>query len=347
MTDPIKMTDTLPPPEPIKMAIDALTCAQQFIRNGVELGYIRMPDADCPDPAHETPGAIRAALAALAAMQQQPVAWIPDAVAEALDRMCTPLHESRLEGVTAKMDAHCMGIIRDYILSTAAAQPAQPEPAKHRFNNVSCSQCGREFGPGNFGFSHCSDHSGESYSKGIEAAAAWLDKRADDYDAEHGSDDPETGTREYPGKGAGLAYYSELRENADSIRELKTAPAAASPARPSPEWYQDKIKQTLNDDFTIGAASPAERQKYDDVLVPFVAAMRQELHANSSKGDRPGWLKMDANTALLEVYWHAAKLSAAVKNNDGPAIQEHSADVANMAMMVLDVCGGLILERKQ
>lgn len=82
-------------------------------------------------------------------------------------------------------------------------------------------------------------------------------------------------------------------------------------------------------------------QKYDDVLVPFVAAMRKELHANTRKGDRAGWLAMDANTALLEVYWHAAKLSAAVKNNDGPAIQEHSADVANMAMMVLDICGGL------
>lgn len=84
-----------------------------------------------------------------------------------------------------------------------------------------------------------------------------------------------------------------------------------------------------------------EARKYDDVLVPFVAAMRKELHANTRKGDRPGWLAMDANTALLEVYWHAAKLSAAVKNNDGPAIQEHSADVANMAMMVLDICGGL------
>lgn len=88
-----------------------------------------------------------------------------------------------------------------------------------------------------------------------------------------------------------------------------------------------------------GSLAPA---KYDDVLVPFVALMRNELHANSAKGDRPGWLAMDANTALLEVYWHVAKLSAAVKNNDGPAIMEHCADVANMSMMVLDVCGGLV-----
>jgi hypothetical protein len=40
----------------------ALKRAEQFIVNGVELGVIRMPDADCPDPAHETLPAIRAAL---------------------------------------------------------------------------------------------------------------------------------------------------------------------------------------------------------------------------------------------------------------------------------------------
>lgn len=78
-------------------------------------------------------------------------------------------------------------------------------------------------------------------------------------------------------------------------------------------------------------------EKYDEVLRPFMAMMRRELHANSRKGDRPGWLAMDPNTALLEVYWHVSKLSAAVKNNDALAIIEHAADVANMAMMVLDV----------
>jgi len=29
-----------------------------------------------------------------------------------------------------------------------------------RFDNVSCSQCGRSFGPGDHGFSHCQDHPG-------------------------------------------------------------------------------------------------------------------------------------------------------------------------------------------
>jgi hypothetical protein len=39
----------------------ALRRADQFITNGIELGYIRMPDV--PDSAHQTPGIIRAALA--------------------------------------------------------------------------------------------------------------------------------------------------------------------------------------------------------------------------------------------------------------------------------------------
>lgn len=29
-----------------------------------------------------------------------------------------------------------------------------------RFHNVVCSQCGQSFGPGDAGFSHCSDHAG-------------------------------------------------------------------------------------------------------------------------------------------------------------------------------------------
>jgi len=42
---------------------EALKAAHVFIRNGIGLGYIRMPDADVPDPAHLVPDQIRAALA--------------------------------------------------------------------------------------------------------------------------------------------------------------------------------------------------------------------------------------------------------------------------------------------
>lgn len=43
--------------------VKALKAAQQFIRNGIEFGYIHMPDADTPDTAHKTPALIEAALA--------------------------------------------------------------------------------------------------------------------------------------------------------------------------------------------------------------------------------------------------------------------------------------------
>lgn len=42
---------------------EALKAARQFIRNGIEFGYIRMPDADTPDSAHGTLPLIDAALA--------------------------------------------------------------------------------------------------------------------------------------------------------------------------------------------------------------------------------------------------------------------------------------------
>jgi len=46
----------------VELKDKALRAADQFITNGVALGFIRMPDEDCPDPAHETPKLIRAAL---------------------------------------------------------------------------------------------------------------------------------------------------------------------------------------------------------------------------------------------------------------------------------------------
>lgn len=79
-------------------------------------------------------------------------------------------------------------------------------------------------------------------------------------------------------------------------------------------------------------------EKYDDVLVPFLALMRKELHANSGKGDRPGWLAMSSDTALLEIIYHFGKLQASVKRGDEDGIREYAADVANMCMMLVDIC---------
>lgn len=85
-------------------------------------------------------------------------------------------------------------------------------------------------------------------------------------------------------------------------------------------------------------------QKYDDTLLPFVALMRKELHANAGKGDRPGWLEMSSDTCLLEIIYHFGKLQASVKRGDEDGIREYGADVANMCMMLSDICG--LLETK-
>lgn len=47
-----------------KQMAEALELAKKFIQNGVELGYIQMPDPETPDPAHETLPKIIAALEA-------------------------------------------------------------------------------------------------------------------------------------------------------------------------------------------------------------------------------------------------------------------------------------------
>lgn len=84
-------------------------------------------------------------------------------------------------------------------------------------------------------------------------------------------------------------------------------------------------------------------QKYEDTLLPFVALMRRELHANVAKGDMPGWLTMSADTCLLEIIYHFGKLQASVKRGDGDGMAKYAADVANTCMMLLDICGALNL----
>lgn len=40
-----------------------------------------------------------------------------------------------------------------------------------RFTETYCSQCGQTFGPGNHGYSHCSEHKNASWHKANDMAA--------------------------------------------------------------------------------------------------------------------------------------------------------------------------------
>jgi hypothetical protein len=92
-----------------------LTAAKSFIANGIELGFVRMPDADCPDPAHNTPKLIDDALALLAADpgQPEPSAEVTDA---ARDVLCERRRQVEQEGWTPEHDEKH----RDHELSCAA-----------------------------------------------------------------------------------------------------------------------------------------------------------------------------------------------------------------------------------
>lgn len=107
-------------------------------------------------------------------------------------------------------------------------------------------------------------------------------------------------------------------------------------------WGLSSADACANELETSLAAAPAvPDDKYTPFLGPFVRLMNAELHANAGKGDRQGWLSMSSDQAMLEIYYHAAKLQKAVRDGEGALIREHSADVANMSMMILDLCVGL------
>lgn len=132
-------------------------------------------------------------------------------------------------------------------------------------------------------------------------------------------------------------------------RRHATAPSAdyargmEAAAKVAEEWWRNVGKGNPQDEIR-SALLPADQPapgKYDDVLRPFVSMMEAELHANSGKGNRPGWLAMDGKTCLLEIYYHLGKLQKAAKNGDLDGVREYSADVANMSMMLADIFGVL------
>ncbi|WOI78693.1 hypothetical protein R1K95_14640 [Pseudomonas aeruginosa] len=117
-----------------------------------------------------------------------------------------------------------------------------------------------------------------------------------------------------------------------AMERLKAAQNAVFTTEPGCDTAVELAAQTTQAQHSVPG-------KYDDVLLPFLKSMEHELHANAGKGDRPGWLQMDRRTALLEIYYHLAKLQKATKDNDAAGIVEYAADVANMSMMLVDVCG--------
>lgn len=141
-----------------------------------------------------------------------------------------------------------------------------------------------------------------------------------------------------------IAHYAALSQPSTN------PPAIGSKLVDQQDGMVDAVVQQLeqlrrecyNKGYAAAPPQPDEATlagKYGEVLTPFLYMMNRELHANSGKGDRPGWLSMDRKTVLLEIYYHLSKLQKAMKDNDHSGIREYAADVANMSMMAVDVCG--------
>lgn len=67
------------------------------------------------------------------------------------------LRRGRIEDVYEVWNV-CTGVLASEIKRRIA--DADLTATAPRFDNVGCSECGRGFGPGNAGFSHCADHIG-------------------------------------------------------------------------------------------------------------------------------------------------------------------------------------------
>jgi len=84
---------------------------------------------------------------------------------------------------------------------------------------------------------------------------------------------------------------------------------------------------------------------------PWVDAFADEMEAklaeNRYKGDREGWAKMRSGWLLKRLRAEVDELSQACRRNRGASplanerVRREAADVANFAMMIADVAGGL------
>ncbi|MGZ9893073.1 hypothetical protein ACXXNA_05895 [Bordetella bronchiseptica] len=105
---------------------------------------------------------------------------------------------------------------------------------------------------------------GEAFGAGVNAAADLVKKMVDAYDTDHGSTDPETGTREYPGEGA--TWVCEMQELEESIRALSAQPGAIR---------NSLIAEPSGNPGELGRAGDAPRE--DDMLtIAYLAGAQAE-----------------------------------------------------------------------
>jgi NTP pyrophosphatase (non-canonical NTP hydrolase) len=101
----------------------------------------------------------------------------------------------------------------------------------------------------------------------------------------------------------------------------------------------------LSSEFTVTHANctprPGESPTWPHVLA-FARRMEAKLEANRHKGNREGWLKDSPFDLFRRLRDEADELGEALRcRSESEVIANEAADVANFAMMIADVVGGL------
>lgn len=81
----------------------------------------------------------------------------------------------------------------------------------------------------------------------------------------------------------------------------------------------------------------------DHCLKQFGEAMRFKLKMNQHKGNRNGWLRGEEETfiRLIEEEFKELKKALSDENRNKDAILCEAADMANLLMMLCDLCDGI------
>lgn len=105
------------------------------------------------------------------------------------------------------------------------------------------------------------------------------------------------------------------------------------------------LEKNLPAAMALDGMAKVERESGSATLpwvLRFAHEMEGKLAKNRHKGDREGWRKDDALALLKRLEDEVRELRDAVELRDtSERITGEAADVANFAMMIADVCGGL------
>lgn len=132
------------------------------------------------------------------------------------------------------------------------------------------------------------------------------------------------------GDAIGIAYWK------GSMRSAKNAEYRAAEA--ALRWFRSRPAPAAN--------PPGEWNELRPEVQVFAQAMEAQLRANDHK---PGWKRDNAGALwdrlLKEVKELEVECLDRAPHHDAANVLKEAADVANFAMMIVDVCGGLVAKR--